>query len=290
MTSNKAYGNTIGPLGFPMLDRQARALDLLLRTLPHSQEYQYRKSIITKAPTELNPGERSDVSWISTESVDRMGEVVLARGMNDSQFQGNPLVTLHHAYHLPPVGKSLWRKRVKDGDLTGIKAKTQYPTQPASWSSSDPWLPDKVFALVQAGLLNGKSIGFLPTKAHFADSKEAKKEGWPEGTLVFDEWLLLEYATVFLPANQDALVESVSKGLSLEPNLLEAMGLDPSLLRKLSESLGPVNRSLDPLADVSFTALSEVERTVQSQLQRLDWDSLAERAVKEALERRMGRV
>jgi len=68
----------------------------------------------TKAATEINPGERSDVSWISTESPDRTREVVVAKGMNDAQFQGNPIVTLGHAYYLPPVGKSLWRKRVKD--------------------------------------------------------------------------------------------------------------------------------------------------------------------------------
>jgi hypothetical protein len=28
--------------------------------------------------------------------------------------------------------------------------------------------PDKVFAPIQASLLNAKSIGWLPTKAHFA--------------------------------------------------------------------------------------------------------------------------
>ena len=46
------------------------------------------------------------MSWITTESVDRTGEVVLARGMDDAQFQGNPLVTLGHAYWMPPVGRS----------------------------------------------------------------------------------------------------------------------------------------------------------------------------------------
>ena len=86
-----------------MLDRQARQLDTLLKSLPKSKEHAYRKAVTAKAPTELNPGERSDVSWITTESVDRMQEVV-ARGMNDSQFTANPLVTLQHAYSLPPVG------------------------------------------------------------------------------------------------------------------------------------------------------------------------------------------
>ena len=45
------------------------------------------------------------MSWISTEDVDRSNEVVLARGMNDSQFKLNPIVTMQHAYWLPPVGK-----------------------------------------------------------------------------------------------------------------------------------------------------------------------------------------
>lgn len=288
VTINKAYGQTIGPLGFPMQDRSARALDLLLGTLPKNKEYGYRHLISTRSPTELNPGERSDVSWISTESVDRMGEVVIAKGMNDSQFQSNPLVTLGHCYWAPPVGKSLWRKRVKDGDTAGIKAKTQYPQQPANWQAEEPWIPDKVFALVQAGLLNGKSIGFLPTKVHFADSKEAKKEDWPEGTLVFDEWLLLEYACVFLPANQDALVEAVSKGtMKLEPDLLRAMGLEDGLFRRSPAANKPATTQERV---IPFTALSELERAVEQRIKQVDWKALAEQAVKESLDRARGRV
>ena len=61
------------------------------------------------------PGDRSDVSWITCEDPDRAAEVVIARGMDDSQFKLNPIVTLQHAYHLPPVGRSVWRKVVKDG-------------------------------------------------------------------------------------------------------------------------------------------------------------------------------
>src|SRR5436305_1904024 len=122
MATHRHYGPALGPLGFPQTDRAAHALDTLLKTLPKSPEFDYRHAIVTKAPTELNPGERSDVSWISTESVDRVNEVVIARGMDDSQFQMNPLVTLGHAYHLPPVGRSLCRRRVEDGGLVGIKA------------------------------------------------------------------------------------------------------------------------------------------------------------------------
>src|SRR5262245_59628642 len=154
---------TEGPLGFPLPDGAARAVDALLRVLPRTDEHAYRHAVLTRGPTELNPGERSDVSWISTECVDRSGDVVLAGGMDDRHFRLNPIVTLGHDYSLPPVGRSLWRRRVRDGDLAGIKAKTQYPPRPPSWPAGEgPWLPDQVFALVQADLLRGKSIGFLP--------------------------------------------------------------------------------------------------------------------------------
>jgi hypothetical protein len=256
------YGTTEGPLGFPMTDKQARALDLLLKSLPQGKDYQYRKAVLARAPTELNPGERSDVSWISTESVDRANEVVIAKGMNDSQFAQNPLVTLGHSYALPPVGKSLWRKRVKDGSLTGIKAKTVYPPRPADWAESQPWNPDQVFALIQAGLMNGKSIGFLPTRVHIPDDDERKKNGWEKVTLVIDEWLLLEYAAVFMPCNQNALVEQVSKGsVSLTPELAEILGLDPTPVTP-----GPI---------IPFTPYEEIEKSIAARLAAVDFEGMA---------------
>jgi hypothetical protein len=209
----RPFGDTEGPLGFPMLDRQARELDALLKSLPGTEEYRYRHFVIAKAPTELNPGERSDVSWITTESVDRTGEVVSARGMNDGQFQANPLVTLGHAYWLPPVGRSLWRRRVKDGERQGVKAKTVYPARPDSWPADENWAPDQVFALIQSGLLNGKSIGFLPTKVHIPEDTEVQKNNWDDQvSLVIDEWLLLEYACVFLMVKHKIYASKPSPG------------------------------------------------------------------------------
>jgi len=299
---------TEGPLGFPMPDKAARAVDALLRALPKTKDYEYRKALVTRPPTELNPGERSDVSWISTESVDRMGEVVLARGMDDGQFRQNPLVTLGHAYWMPPVGKSLWRKRVADGALVGVKAKTQYPPRPASWPAGDEWPPDKVFALVQAGLLQGKSIGFLPTKVHVPDTKEAAERGWGDRVgLVIDEWLLLEYACVFLPANQDALVEAVSKGATaLDAALLRALGLDAGLLAR-GEQAAPCATAVSAVLDgpntadtavahrgmdrpIPFTPLAEVERAAARAVETVDWAAFAARRAAEHIDRLRGRV
>ncbi|MGL4551293.1 MAG: hypothetical protein ACRC33_08900, partial [Gemmataceae bacterium] len=190
---------------------------------------------------------------ISTEAVDRAGDVVVAAGMDDREFRLNPVVTLGHDYARPPVGRGVWRRRVRDGELVGIKAKTHYPPRPAGVDG--PWPPDDVFAHVRAGLLAGKSVGFLPLQVHAPDEAEARRRGWPDGVrLVIDRWLLLEYACVSLPANPLALVESVSK------------------------------------SGVAFTGLDEVARAVERRVRAADVPGAVRRAVAAALDRARGRV
>jgi hypothetical protein len=124
--------------------------------------------------------------------------------MDDSHFALNPLVTLNHNYAEPPVGRSLWRKRVQEGALVGIKAKTHYPTRPADWSAG-AWPPDVAFDLLQSGLLLGKSIGFLPLKVREPNAHEKGAR------LVVEEWLLLEYACCYLPMQPNSVVEQILK-------------------------------------------------------------------------------
>lgn len=272
------YGPALGPLGFPMTDRQAFALDALLKSLPKEPAYAYRKAVIERGPTEVSPGERSDVSWISTEDPDRAGDVVIARGMNDAQFKLNPIVTLNHSYTAPPVGKSLWRKVVRDGALRGIKAKTLYPARPSGWSGD--WPADIAFALVQADLLRGKSIGFLPTKVHAPSDEETRQNGWSKVGLVIEEWILLEYACVFLPAQQNAVVESVGKSLPPIPEeIRKALGIDVKALSRLS-----------PPQAVPFVTLSTLDLALRKSLEALDPLAEADRAALDHLDRLRGRI
>jgi hypothetical protein len=267
-TLTQHYGVAQGPLGFPLTDRQAFAVDALLKQLPRGDEFAYRKAVVPQATTELLAGERADVSWISTEDPDRAQEVVIARGLDDSQFALNPLVTMQHAYWLPPVGKSVWRKRVKDGERQGIKAKTRFPSRPASWGT-EPWPPDVAFALVQSELLRGKSIGFLPIKVHAPTESERSRPGWGLVKLVIDQWLLLEYACCFLPTQPHAVVEAVAKAVGVPTAYRQALGL-------------PDQRPL------VFTPLAEYEKALARALGGIDLGHLAEHAVAAELERRSG--
>jgi len=311
------YGSAEGPLGFPMTDKQAFALEAIIKSLPKDNAYAYRKIIVGdssasgvsndpgtgaltrparhqfKAVTEVSSGERSDVSWISTEDPDRVGDVVCARGMNDGQFRLNPIVTLNHSYSMPPVGRSLWRKVVKDGPLRGVKAKTLYPPRPASWLEAKDWPADVAFSLVQADLLHGKSIGFLPVKVHVPDAQEKSQRlgdgalgGHGEINLIIDEWILLEYACVVLPAQQNAVVESVSKAGSTEDAKATAVNSFgaiefPSLPQEFQKALGLGHGSLalqmtglDHKASIPFTSLTEMERAIAEHIQKINVQEL----------------
>jgi hypothetical protein len=275
------YGSTEGPLGFPLTDKQAFALEAVLKALPRDDAFRYRKTVVGRAPTELSPGERSDVSWISTEDPDRAGDVIIARGMNDAQFKYNPIVTFNHAYWAPPVGRSLWRKFARDGALRGIKAKTLYPARPADWMDGKEWPADVAFTLVQADLLRGKSIGFLPTRVHVPTDAEIEQHNWQGVGLVIDEWILLEYACVFMPAQQHAVLESVSRALpSIPDEIRKALGIE-------LKTVAPP----DPAAAIiPFTSLAQVEKALDRALAALDPEAMALPLARDRLERLRGHV
>src|SRR5947207_1726023 len=118
------YGAATGPLGFPMPDEAAFALEKLLKQQPAGQEFAYTRKAFAPGLAQLVEGERADVSWITTEAVDIDREIVLAAGLDDQQYALNPVVTLNHDYRAPAAGRSLGRWKALGDGKTGIKAKT----------------------------------------------------------------------------------------------------------------------------------------------------------------------
>src|SRR5262249_8628850 len=150
----------------------------------------------------------------------------------------------------------------------------QYHQRPDAWPADCDWPPDVAFTLVQTGLLCGKSVGFLPTKARRPTEEEiARDPAMADVRFIIEKWILLEYACVYLPAQQNAVVEAVSKGLRLPADFRAAMGLQ-----------------LPTEAVVPFTPLSEVEKAVRRAIQALDLPGLVARAVRAGYDRARGRV
>lgn len=241
---------TEGPFGLPMKDVQARALEAVLRDLPRDDAYSHRRTLVARGISEMQTEGRSDVSWITEETPDRAGDVVLAAGMDDSHFRLNPIVTLNHDYQRPPVGRSLWRRRVREGALVGVKAKTHYPSRPDGWPGD--WAPDQAFALVRSGLLLGKSIGFIPLALHPPTPEEiARNVSWKGVRSVIERWLLVEYACCYLPMQPNAVVDEVrSASVPPKPAPMQRVPSEAVLqaaLARLAASDGIASRIADSL-------------------------------------------
>ena len=149
--------------------------------------------------------ERTVLARISTASVDRDGEVLIPQGCDASDFCKSPTVFYNHDYSLP-VGRCEGIRR----DAETIEAKTRFAQRPTDHQGS--WLPDSVFALFQQGVLRGFSVGFLPVEGRHPSKKDQHQFG-TKVRYVYSKWKLLEYSVAPLPANQDALVLAVSKGV-----------------------------------------------------------------------------
>lgn len=224
---DKAFGDAVGPLGFPMASVAAKELDGIIKGLPTEVKNLGIKHLapsIVKQP-EIDDGEHSDVSFVTTNALDRDSEVVLAAGGDWKQFKKNPVVTFAHDYTALPIGKAVWwKKDVKNGN-EGWLAKTIYAAKPKGWGSD--WFPDAVWAMVSEKLLPGKSIGFIPLNYRAPEEKEIKANpSYAKARGVIDKWLVLEYAVTPVQSNPDALVQSVgkmkAKGISIDEVLKHA--------------------------------------------------------------------
>jgi hypothetical protein len=230
----KRFDNIIehSQTGFTIPEALARKIDQLSRGLP--KELGYRRIARKSDEFTLDTGERTDVSLITTDALDRDGEVVLPAGGDWSTY--NRVVTFAHRYDQLPVGSNWWIRPRGNG----LIAKTHYPQKPTDWGDA-PWLPSAVLHLMQQPVptCTGKSIGFLPLNVRAATSDEIARRPELRGVPVIDRWIGVEYAVVPVPCNPDAEMQAVAKGME--------MGLiDEKLMRLISESHTATPKSFSP--------------------------------------------
>jgi hypothetical protein len=101
------------------------------------------------------------------------------------------------------------------------------------------------------------------------------------GSGVIDEWLLIEYAVTFLPINQNALVEAVSKS-AVKPEALKQFGID--LPEPAASGLAA------PPTLISFTSEREIRQALERRIGGFDFEGLAKRAISDGIDRACGRI
>lgn len=158
-----------------------------------------KKGIFQTKAEELE--ERTVRFKISSEVVDRDGDILIAKGCDFENFKKNPQFLGFHNQHDFPLGiPKNW----------GVEGKSVYcdvyfPTiqelssNPAE-ASEKAKLVDFTYHCYKTGMLNAVSVGFIAKDV--VPNKET-------GGFIIKDWELLEFSAVAVPANQDAIAQAV---------------------------------------------------------------------------------
>lgn len=203
----KRYGNVVqGPQGFAMPEKTARRIEEASKVLP--RDFTYRRHGYNAKQARTDVSERTEVSIITSDAVDRDRECVLPAGGDWGAY--NRVVPFCHKYDELPAGFNQWIKPVG----RTLEGKTQYPVKPADWGDA-PWMPSAIWHMLTQDVptLGAKSIGFLPLNVRQATPSEKSARPELDGIPIIDKWLGLEYSCVVIPANPESEIVAVSKAL-----------------------------------------------------------------------------
>jgi len=170
------------------------------------------------------------VATITTDTIDRDGEVVIPAGMNSKEYERNPVLLYAHDPKMP-IGKM---ETLRRGDG---KIEADFRLAPRPQEHQGEWLPDTVGALMKFGALRGVSIGFHAQANGMRSASKADIERYGDGVKrVFSKWNLLEVSVVSVPANQEALVTAIQKGVATA-EAVKALGIKADPPAKPSERI-----------------------------------------------------
>ena len=138
---------------------------------------------------------------LSDETVDRMGDVISAKGWDLAWFKKNPIALFGHSSDFP-IGK--WANvRVEGGKLKGRLVLAAEGTSRRI---------DELRSLVEQGILRAVSVGFRPLESELVDDRN------PYGGVRYLKQALLECSLVSVPANPAAL--AVAKSMQISEDTL----------------------------------------------------------------------
>jgi len=146
---------------------------------------------------QVNKNDRTIKGIITTNEVDRIGDIIETKGINLKNYKTNPIVLFNHDY-FSVVEKSERTKYFKDGKVEGIEATTRF---------ADTMFASEIFDLASENILNAFSVGIRVVER---EARTQKDKYLGEHIRKSD---LLEYSVVSVPANASAVQVKALIGL-----------------------------------------------------------------------------
>jgi hypothetical protein len=185
--------------------------------------------LLTRAFTakldDASEADRTITAVVTTDAVDRSGEVVVAGGLDLAEYNKNRIVLWMHGKDpnvgVMPIGKALWIKL--KGNRRELVAKTKFaPTE----------LGETMYQLYEGEFLKMWSIGAEPDLMAAGPPTKAEIRKSPEWVGVKKVWrkaTLREYSAAHIGVNPEALTLVAEKGLYLPESLTKAWTPDAPL-------------------------------------------------------------
>lgn len=153
---------------------------------------------------QMDDGKVKDEIWISSQNEDRDGDIIIATGIKLDDYFKNPVVGWNHGLGSLdiPIGKTTSIDTVEG---KGLAAEWIWPP----WKHIDAEMGvervDDIHRLWAGHFINAASIWFIILSAEIREGHE--NDWWPP--LIVHECSLMEWALVYVPANQDAVRRSM---------------------------------------------------------------------------------
>ena len=178
---------------------------------------------------------------MSDETVDRVGDVIVAKGWNLDEFRKNPIALFGHD-HQNIIGT--WESvQVAGKQLVGRLKLAKEGTSE---------LVDTVRSLVEQRILRSVSVGFQPQEME----PMKDKSGRPTGGYKFMKSALHECSLVAVPCNPNAL--ATAKGLGADRELLKEIFSDMDT----GQNAAPIDH--DAQARKTGIALAKLHRSLRN--------------------------
>jgi hypothetical protein len=205
---------------------------------------------LASAPSTWNAGTRSARFVMTSQTVDRYGDIVVTNGVDTTEFGKNPVALLNHDSTDWPIGtwanvdkKTRTKPPRMEGDLMLHEADGPVETiNQAAW-------------MIERGYMRACSIGFIP------DWNEVEKavgaDGEWKGGIQFNKAELLECSLCGIPANPQALAKGLFDGPNVAQETIEfvldgwARGSDGGLMqRRAFEAMYQITKREDDSAEL----------------------------------------
>lgn len=167
------------------------------------------KAVVLGEEKGFNSESRSQRFVLSSETVDRYGDIVRQDGIEIDDFLRNPVALAYHN-HRAPIG---WWKDV--AMIKGRPKRTEGVLELHAAGTTDA--VDEIERLLAASAIKACSIGFMPMEAEWILDENGRNT-WG---LDFTASSLLEASICSIPANPDALGKAAGGDMRLAAELFE---------------------------------------------------------------------